>query len=80
MGVIALIVGILSFLFMCIGLIPFLGWFNWLNLPLAVIGLVLGAIGLNGRRTRGAAIGGLIFCASALVIGIFRLIVGFGFI
>jgi hypothetical protein len=80
MGVIALVIGLFAFLFMCIGLIPFLGWFNWLNLPLAVVGLVVGAIGLRGRRTQAAALGGVIFCGSALVIGVFRLIVGAGLI
>jgi hypothetical protein len=88
----SLILGIISILGMLIGLIPCLGWFNWLNLPLALIGLILGAIDYNdeqkmitpmryddGMVRRGNNLPlGLILCAIALVIGMLRLFIGGG--
>lgn len=44
------IIGIVTIVGMFIGLIPCLGWFNWFNLPLAIVGLVLGFIAYNNER------------------------------
>lgn len=44
------IIGIVTIVGMFIGLIPCLGWFNWFNLPLAIVGLVLGIIAYNNER------------------------------
>ncbi|MEP3051138.1 MAG: hypothetical protein ABJP48_08530 [Erythrobacter sp.] len=70
---------LLSFLFGLISLvivipatIPFLGWGNWLALPLIVIGVVLGALSsTNGGRN---------FCLIVLLIAAVRLTLGGGFI
>ena len=89
----SLILGIISFVGMLIGLIPCLGWFNWLNLPLAIIGIVLGAIAYNDQRRAGFSPEydpaarvknelpiGLILCSIAFTFGLFRLVLGGGII
>ncbi len=81
MGIAGLIIGIITIVGFFIGLIPFLGWFNWFNIPLAVLGLILSIIatGMN-ERSKGPAITGLILCGIAVFIGAFRLLIGGGLI
>ena len=89
----SLILGIIAICGMIIGFIPCLGWFNWLNLPIAAVGLVVGAIDYNNekqmmarpeydpaiRQNQGMPLG-LLLCGIALVLGIFRLFIGGGVI
>ncbi|MDR6851622.1 hypothetical protein J2Y54_001115 [Sphingomonas sp. BE123] len=44
LNLLSLIIGIVAFPVMLIGLIPLLGWLNWLVVPLAILGLALGAL------------------------------------
>ncbi len=44
LNLLSLIVGIVAFPLMLVGLIPLLGWLNWLVIPLAILGLALGAL------------------------------------
>ncbi len=63
-GVIALILAIPAF-------IPLLGWANWVVVPIALIGLALGAMSKqNAGRNLNIAV---------IVIGIVRLMLGGGF-
>lgn len=55
---------------MLIGLIPLLGMVNWIVLPLAIIGLI---IGIFSRNTGGLILNGIVILVAAL-----RLIVGGG--
>ena len=55
---------------MLIGLIPLLGIVNWIVLPLAIIGLI---IGIFSRNTGGLILNGIVILVAAL-----RLIVGGG--
>ncbi|OYQ34706.1 hypothetical protein CHU92_11465 [Flavobacterium cyanobacteriorum] len=88
---ISLILGIICIVGMLIGFIPCFGWFNWFNIPLAVIGLVFGIREYNNERNRipkdeyGNPVHrpqqlplGIIFCSIALVLGFIRLILGGG--
>lgn len=72
MRVIGLILGILSALGLMIAFIPLLGWLNWLNIPLAILGLMFSVIGKSRS--------GMILCIAAIVFGIIRLSLGGGFI
>ena len=64
-GVVALILAILAFF-------PFLGWAYWLIIPIAVVGLAIGALsrGRTGRNLNLVVIG----------VGVVRLMLGGGII
>ena len=62
-GLVALILAIPAF-------IPFLGWANWVIIPIAVVGLALGAM---SSRTSGRNLNVVV-----IVVGIVRLMLGGG--
>lgn len=72
MGTISVIFGVFSVLGMLLGFIPLLGWFNWLNIPFAVVGLILALVS-NSRN-------GKILNIVAIIIGVIRLFLGGGII
>jgi len=55
---------------MVIGLIPLLGMLNWIVIPLALIGLI---IGIFSKKTGGLLLNGIV-----LIVSFLRLIVGGG--
>lgn len=64
-GLVALILAIPAF-------IPFMGWANWVIIPIAVVGLALGAM---SSRTSGRNLNIVV-----IVVGIVRLMLGGGLI
>lgn len=44
LNLLSILVGIIAFPIMLLGLIPLLGWLNYVVIPLAVLGAALGAI------------------------------------
>jgi hypothetical protein len=78
---IALIWGLLSIAGMFVAFMPCLGSLNWLNIPFAVVGLILAIIGVSNSRPgrRGTGIAALILNLAAVVLGALRLMAG-GFI
>jgi hypothetical protein len=76
MGLIGLFLGFLAGVFLLVGLIPLLGWMNWLtSLPLAVLGAIFSAA---GRRRSALATAALILNVLIIVIALFRLSLGHG--
>ena len=73
MQIISILCGLFAAFFMLLGLIPFLGWINWLVLPLCVLGVILGAFG-KGRRP------GLIINMVVGAVAALRLILGGGLV
>ena len=73
------IFGLFTSVGMIIAMVPLLGWLNWFNIPLAVIGLVLGVSSLSTRRS-GSTLIGVILCSIAIIIGAIRLGIGGGII
>ena len=71
-NLLAFLFGLVSLVLVIPGLIPFLGWANWLALPLIGIGVILGAISRSdsGRN----------FCLFVGLIAVVRLMIGGGFI
>ena len=68
-------------LFLLIGLIPFLGWLNWLTtLPLAVLGAIFCYQAMKARPGDGMARLGLIASVIIFAFGAFRLSLGAGII
>ncbi|MCZ2394606.1 MAG: hypothetical protein LC105_12165 [Chitinophagales bacterium] len=64
--------GILALIGMVLGMIPLLGWLNWINIPLAILGLLLSILGKSK--------GGIIICVVAIFFGLIRLIMGGGIV
>lgn len=82
MGLISMLWGIVSLVWMVLALIPFLGWGNWFLIPFAAIGAIIGAIGMavTSPGKRGRAKTGLLLNAVVIVVAIFRLSIGGGII
>jgi hypothetical protein len=69
-NLVSLIIGFVALICAVIAFIPLLGWANWLIVPLAVIGAV---VGMMSRGTAGRNLNLFV-----IVIGIVRLILGGG--
>ena len=70
MNLVSVIIGLVSAVFMLVGLIPLLGVLNWLVLPSAAAGAILGAF---GRKKTGLIINLIVIFVSAV-----RLLLGGG--
>jgi NADH:ubiquinone oxidoreductase subunit K len=80
MGLISLVWGIVAMLLMFIGLVPLLGWSNWLVIPFAGVGAIIAAVGiaLTSREKNGRAKAGLVLNAIVIVVAVIRLSMGGG--
>ena len=80
MQILSLIMGVLALVVMFVGFVPCFGSLNWLNIPFAAVGLIIGIIALTNARegSKGASIAGVVLCAIALILGALRLMVGGG--
>lgn len=70
LNLVSLLIGFVALILAAVAFLPLLGWMNWLILPLAIVGA---AIGLVSRGRAGQNLN--IF---VIVVGIVRLILGFG--
>ena len=70
LNIVSLIIGAAALVFAIVAFIPFLGWANWLIIPLAIIGAVVGMLSASntGRNLN----------LFVIVIGILRLMLGGG--
>jgi hypothetical protein len=66
----SLIIGFIALICTLIAFLPLLGWANWLIIPLAIIGAV---VGMLSRGTAGRNLNLLV-----IVIGVVRLMLGGG--
>ncbi len=82
MGLISLLWGIVGMLLMFIGLVPLLGWSNWLIIPFAGVGAIIAAVGimLTSSEKRGRAKAGLVLNAIVIIVAAIRLSMGGGII
>ncbi|MEM7703014.1 MAG: hypothetical protein AAF251_13830 [Pseudomonadota bacterium] len=72
LNLLSFIFGLVSLIIVIPATIPFLGWANWLALPLIVFGIILGALSSSD--------GGRNFCLVVLLIAGVRLTLGGGII
>lgn len=72
LSVLASIIGIVALILMIPTVIPFLGWANWLIVPIALLGAAIGSF--SEKNT------GRNFCLIVAAIGVFRLVLGGGII
>ena len=66
----SILIGIVTLIGVVIAFIPLLGWLNWFVLPIAVVGLALGAASSSNA--------GRNLCIVVVVIGVLRLMLGGG--
>jgi len=71
-NIISLLIGVIALVLSIVGLVPLLGWTNWLILPFAGIGALFGLI---SSRTSG-----MYFCLIVMAICALRLFLGGGII
>ncbi|HEY9580978.1 MAG TPA: hypothetical protein VIR65_14080 [Rhizorhapis sp.] len=71
-SILASIIGFIALLLMIPTVLPFLGWANWLIVPIALLGAVIGSLSSSnvGRN----------FCLIVAALGVFRLFIGGGII
>lgn len=72
LNILSILIGLVALVFAIPGLIPLLGWINWLMLPIALIGAGVGALSSsNAGRNLNLIV---------LVVGMLRLMLGGGFV
>ncbi len=78
----SLVMGILSICGMLLGFIPCFGAFNWINIPFAVVGLIISIVAYKKEDNlpKNNAKIGIILCAIAMFFGMIRLIMGGGIV
>lgn len=72
LNILSILTGIVALLLAIPSTIPFLGWGNWLVLPIAAVGIGFGALSRSN--------GGRNFCIIVFVIAVIRLSLGGGII
>jgi len=70
LNLLSILVGIVALLLAIPSTIPFLGWGNWLVLPIALVGIGLGALSRSNH--------GRNFCLIVFAIAAVRLLLGGG--
>ena len=80
MQVLSLVWGMLALLGLFVGFIPCLGALNWVNIPFALVGVIISAVAIAQAKigAKGMAIAGVVMCSVSVVFGLFRLIIGGG--
>ncbi len=80
MSIVGFITGLAAVLVSLLTIMPFLVWINWINIPLAIIGLAFSLIGAFYSTSRGVSIAGIIICCAVIIFGVLRLKACGGFI
>jgi hypothetical protein len=79
MQTIGLIFAIFAAFGMLLGFIPFLGWFNWLNIPFAIVTLIINVIALIiAKESKTPGLIGLALSIVVIFFGLIRLVLGGG--
>lgn len=76
-----MVMGIVVLCFAIIGLVPCLGWLNWITVtfgPITTITCVIGIIIEKNQNMRNKAIVGLALAVVAVIVGAIRLFLGAG--
>ncbi len=71
LNIVSIFIGLIALILAIPAFIPLLGWANWLVIPIAVVGLALGAMSSsNAGRNLNIVV---------IVVGVVRLMIGGGF-
>jgi hypothetical protein len=71
-NIISILIGLFALLLVIPAFIPLLGWANWIIIPIAVVGLAIGAM---SDRTSGRNLNAVV-----ILVGVGRLMLGGGII
>ena len=71
-NIVSILIGLFALLFAVPGVIPLLGWLNWVAIPIALVGTLIGVI---SSRTGGRNLNLIV-----LLIAVVRLSLGGGFL
>jgi hypothetical protein len=82
MQVLCLVWGILALVGMFVAFIPCLGALNWVNIPFAIVGLIVSIVVVATSKavSKSSAVAGLVCNAAAVIFGIVRLSLGGGIV
>jgi hypothetical protein len=72
LNIVSILIGLVALLLAIPSAIPFLGWGNWVVLPIAVLGAGIGALSRSNH--------GRNFCLVVLVVAVLRLMLGGGIV
>jgi hypothetical protein len=72
LNIVSILIGLVALVLAIPSAIPFLGWGNWVVLPIAVLGAGIGALSRSNH--------GRNFCLIVLVVAVLRLMLGGGII
>jgi hypothetical protein len=72
LNLVSILIGLVALLLAIPSTIPFLGWGNWIVLPIAVVGIGIGALSRSNH--------GRNFCLVVFVVACLRLMLGGGVI
>ena len=72
-SIVGLATGLIAGLVLLLTIMPVVGWVNWINIPLAVIGLALSLIGVLTSQSKSYGISGIIVCCIVIILGVIRL-------
>ena len=70
LNLVSLLIGVVALVFALIAFLPLLGWANWLIVPLAIIGAI---VGMMSRGTAGRNLNLFV-----ILVGVVRLMLGGG--
>jgi len=70
LNVLSILVGLVALLFALPGIIPLLGWLNWVAIPIAIVGAAIGILSSHNS--------GRNFNFFVILVGVVRLFLGGG--
>lgn len=70
MGIASLVIAMAALVLFLVALIPYIGFLNWLVVPLALLGAILGLMGLRLAFSKSAARAGLIINVILLILAL----------
>jgi hypothetical protein len=71
-NILSILIGVIALILLIPAFIPLLGWANWIIIPIAVVGLALGAM---SDKTSGRNLNIVV-----IAVGVIRLLLGGGFV
>ena len=74
------VIAVIAIIVFVVALIPCFGCINWINIPVALIGLVLNVIVIARGNYTGKTTTALVLCLIAMIAGAIRLVLGGGIV